>query len=115
VDVVIGHHPHVPQGVGFREGRPVFYSLGNFVFAGHDWAPWTLYGLVARLELGPGRSVRVSACPVAIDGHFPTPVPAGDRRSQQVREHLVETSTSVGRARIGDADARGCFAIEPGS
>ena len=34
-DLVIGHHPHVPQGVGFRQGRPVFYSLGNFVFAGH--------------------------------------------------------------------------------
>jgi poly-gamma-glutamate capsule biosynthesis protein CapA/YwtB (metallophosphatase superfamily) len=115
VDVVIGHHPHVPQGVGFREGRPVFYSLGNFVFAGHDWAPWTLFGLVARVELGPGRAVRVSACPVAIDGHFPTPVPAGDPRSQKVREHLVSTSTSVGRVRIGEADARGCFPIEPAS
>jgi poly-gamma-glutamate synthesis protein (capsule biosynthesis protein) len=115
VDAVIGHHPHVPQGVGFRNGHPVFYSLGNFVFAGHDWAPWTLYGLVARLELGPGRSVRASACPVAIDGHLPTPVPAGDPRSQKVREHLVETSTSVGHVRIGEADARGCFSIEPAS
>ena len=113
VDAVIGHHPHVPQGVGFREGKPVFYSLGNFVFAGHDWAPWTNYGLVARLELGPGRSVRASACPVAIDGHFPTPVPAGDPRSAKVREHLESTSTSVGRVRIGAADARGCFSIEP--
>ena len=113
VDVVIGHHPHVPQGVGFREGRPVFYSLGNFVFAGHDWAPWTNYGLVARVELGPARAVRVSACPVSIDGHFPTPVPASDARSAKVREHLVSTSTSVGRVRIGEADARGCFSIEP--
>jgi poly-gamma-glutamate synthesis protein (capsule biosynthesis protein) len=113
VDVVIGHHPHVPQGVGFRAGRPVFYSLGNFVFAGHDWAPWTLFGLVARLELGPGRAVRASACPVAIDGHLPTPVPPSDARSLKVREHLIATSTSVGRVNIGPADARGCFPFEP--
>ena len=115
VDVVIGHHPHVPQGVGFRFGKPVFYSLGNFVFAGHDWAPWTLYGLVARLELGADRALHVSACPVAIDGHLPKPVPPGDKRSNEVREHLVNTSTSVGYVRIGNADARGCFSIEPAS
>ena len=31
-DVVIGHHPHVPQGWEFYSGRPIFYSLGNFFF-----------------------------------------------------------------------------------
>lgn len=31
-DCVVGHHPHVPQGFEVRRGRPIFYSLGNFVF-----------------------------------------------------------------------------------
>jgi hypothetical protein len=31
-DCVIGHHPHVPQGMEWHRGRPIFYSLGNFVF-----------------------------------------------------------------------------------
>jgi poly-gamma-glutamate capsule biosynthesis protein CapA/YwtB (metallophosphatase superfamily) len=31
-DAVVGHHPHVPQGIEWRNGRPIFYSLGNFVF-----------------------------------------------------------------------------------
>ncbi len=31
-DLVIGHHPHVPQGVEIRGGVPICYSLGNFVF-----------------------------------------------------------------------------------
>ncbi len=31
-DCVIGHHPHVPQGIESRRGKPIFYSLGNFVF-----------------------------------------------------------------------------------
>lgn len=32
IDAVIGHHPHVVQDVAFYEGKPVFYSLGNFIF-----------------------------------------------------------------------------------
>lgn len=28
---IIGHHPHVLQGVEFYRDRPIFYSLGNFI------------------------------------------------------------------------------------
>ena len=28
--MVIGHHPHVIQGMELRQGRPIAYSLGNF-------------------------------------------------------------------------------------
>lgn len=31
-DVVVGHHPHVPQGWEMFDNSPIFYSLGNFVF-----------------------------------------------------------------------------------
>jgi poly-gamma-glutamate synthesis protein (capsule biosynthesis protein) len=31
-DVIAGHHPHVLHGVELINGRPVFYSLGNFLF-----------------------------------------------------------------------------------
>lgn len=31
-DVVIGHHPHILQGAEVYRGRPIFYSLGNFLF-----------------------------------------------------------------------------------
>jgi|BioPla2DNA2_1021312.scaffolds.fasta_scaffold11733_3 poly-gamma-glutamate synthesis protein (capsule biosynthesis protein) len=31
-DLVIGHHPHVLQGMEYYTGTPIFYSLGNFVF-----------------------------------------------------------------------------------
>ena len=31
-DVVVGHHPHVPQGLSIHKGAPIFYSLGNFIF-----------------------------------------------------------------------------------
>lgn len=31
-DAVIGTHPHCPQGWEEYKGRPIFYSLGNFLF-----------------------------------------------------------------------------------
>ncbi|HHX20670.1 MAG TPA: hypothetical protein GX722_02655, partial [Clostridiales bacterium] len=34
-DIVIGHHPHVVQGVEHYNGGVIFYSLGNLVFGGN--------------------------------------------------------------------------------
>ncbi|MDD3655963.1 MAG: AmmeMemoRadiSam system protein B [Atribacterota bacterium] len=31
-DVIVGHHPHVVQEIELIDNRPVFYSLGNFIF-----------------------------------------------------------------------------------
>lgn len=31
-DIVIGSHPHVLQGVEYYNGKPICYSLGNFIF-----------------------------------------------------------------------------------
>jgi poly-gamma-glutamate synthesis protein (capsule biosynthesis protein) len=32
VDIVIGAHPHVTQEIEIYNGKPIFYSLGNFIF-----------------------------------------------------------------------------------
>lgn len=31
-DIVIGSHPHVLQGIEYYNGKPIIYSLGNFIF-----------------------------------------------------------------------------------
>lgn len=33
-DLVIGHHPHVLQGIEEYKGKKIIYSLGNFVYGG---------------------------------------------------------------------------------
>ncbi len=33
-DAVVGGHPHVTQNIEIYKGKPIFYSLGNFVFNG---------------------------------------------------------------------------------
>jgi len=50
-DAIIGHHPHVVQPVGQTAGKPVFYSLGNFVF--DQTSPATRQAIMAELTLTP--------------------------------------------------------------
>lgn len=35
-DVVVGHHHHIPRGMEWYGGRPIFYGLGHFVFDVRD-------------------------------------------------------------------------------
>lgn len=37
-DAVVGHHPHVVQGIESYKGRYIAYSLGNFAFGGNSLA-----------------------------------------------------------------------------
>ena len=48
-DVVVGTHPHVTQGVEMYNGKPIFYSLGDFMF---DLAnPDTLSDYFVKIDL----------------------------------------------------------------
>jgi len=49
-DAVVGHHPHVVQGVEVYKGKPIFYSLGNFIFDQY-FSDETQKGLAVSLEL----------------------------------------------------------------
>ncbi|OGB63889.1 MAG: hypothetical protein A2Y94_06105 [Caldithrix sp. RBG_13_44_9] len=35
-DVILGHHPHVIQGVELYKGKVIAYSLGNFIFGSYS-------------------------------------------------------------------------------
>lgn len=52
-DVFIGHGPHVTRGIEIYKGKPIFYSLGNFIFQNDTvkWQPSFNYETV-KLEHG---------------------------------------------------------------
>ncbi len=50
-DAVIGSHPHVVEGMEMWKGRPIFWSLGNFVFDQY-WSVETQRGLAVGLAIG---------------------------------------------------------------
>ncbi|PIP60969.1 hypothetical protein COX00_00290 [Candidatus Uhrbacteria bacterium CG22_combo_CG10-13_8_21_14_all_47_17] len=47
-DMIIGGHPHWEQGFSIYKGKPIAWSLGNFVFD-QDWSTRTKQGLAVSL------------------------------------------------------------------
>jgi poly-gamma-glutamate synthesis protein (capsule biosynthesis protein) len=62
-DVVMGHGPHVIQAVEVYRDKPIFYSLGNFLF-GWERTARAWVGLIVRVNVEDKAVVRVRCLPV---------------------------------------------------
>ncbi|MEE9589299.1 MAG: CapA family protein, partial [Hyphomicrobiaceae bacterium] len=55
IDIIVGHHAHVVEGIEMTDGRLIFYGLGNFLHHGmQNMAKFNRcrdYGLLARVYL----------------------------------------------------------------
>ncbi|MDP4008766.1 MAG: CapA family protein [Candidatus Peregrinibacteria bacterium] len=90
-DVIIGHHPHVIEGMEFIDGKPVFYSLGNFVF--DQWfMDETQEGLGIELIFSDA-STKIHLLPFKIDKGFPY-IPT-DEESQAILNKFYSYSFST--------------------
>ncbi|MDP1879915.1 MAG: CapA family protein [Parachlamydiaceae bacterium] len=50
-DAIISHHTHVPSGFEWYNGKPIIYSLGNFIFPFEDHVNLSWYdSLICQLE-----------------------------------------------------------------
>ena len=61
-DAVIGAHPHVIQTFDVYHGKPIIYSLGNFVFDYYPGDPPVWHGWVAELAFPSSRARRMWNC-----------------------------------------------------
>lgn len=64
VDVIVGHHPHVIQGVEVINGKPVFYSLGNFIFGWEKMQSRHRDGIAIECEISDRKMSEVRIRPV---------------------------------------------------
>ena len=67
-DLVIGTHPHVEQGFEWVEGKPVFWSLGDYVFNEMDDTPGGDKGLFVVLYYNGRVLVHIDLYPVFMAG-----------------------------------------------
>jgi len=65
-DLVIGTHPHTVQGFEWVKGKPVFWSLGNYVFGGMGNTNGGEEGLFIRLGYMQGRLVYLEPYPLKL-------------------------------------------------
>ncbi len=61
-DLCLGHHPHVQQPVELYRGKPIAYSMRNFIFK--QGAPWTAYSAVFTFTIAPDGQVTADVIPV---------------------------------------------------
>ena len=87
-DVVVGHHPHVLQGAEIYRGRPIAYSLGNFIFGGNSRTDYDTAVLKVALK---DKQMKVEFLPVEVKGYQPKVV-TGDR-GQEILNHVNHLSS----------------------
>jgi len=90
-DVVIGHHPHVLQGIERYKNGIVFYSLGNFTFGSSS--RYSDRSIIARITLENGVK-GVELLPLNVQNrevHFQPQVLSG-KKGQKVIDHLTRIS-----------------------
>ncbi len=94
-DLVIGHHPHVVQTAEIYGGKPILYSLGNFVFD-QDWSRETRDGLGARIVFDGNEVGRIELLPLTIENSCqPTPAAGDDSRRILGRLGLAPASRAA--------------------
>ncbi len=81
-DAVVGHGPHVLRGVEFYRGRPVFYSLGNFLtYRGFNLEGPLGQTTVLELELDGDGRFRSARMPLTDSGPAGGPGTRSRRRA----------------------------------
>lgn len=94
-DIVLGHGPHVPQGVLQTEDGVALLSLGNFIFSpGYDMPDGASRSLVARIRVDAD-TIAVDLLPFRLaDSGWPSPAQPDDAR--RISFDLMRLSAELG-------------------
>lgn len=94
-DIVLGHHPHVLQGIEYYRNGVIFYSLGNFAFG--SMSRQADRSVIARLTLDNGiKEVEIIPLNVLNSEVFFQPRILTGPRSAAVARHLSRLSSEMG-------------------
>ncbi len=90
--LVIGHHPHVAQGIGLINGIITVHSLGNFAFDQDRLE--TMLGLLASVDMNGDQVQKIRLIPIYLEDYRPRPI-TGQLADVFLR-HICEFSHGYG-------------------
>lgn len=93
-DCILGHHPHVLQGIGLHQGKPILYSMGNFVFDQRQGE--RMESALFELWWKEGGSWQIKATPVWIEPQRLGPIYPSSERSARIAARLESLSRRLG-------------------
>lgn len=102
-DLVIGHHPHVLQGIEKYNGRNIVYSLGNFCFGGNSYPSdmdTIIFQQTFTFEAGERKEddvTNIIPCRISsADGYNNyQPTPAEGEEADRILQKLEERSAGI--------------------
>ncbi|MDY2939065.1 MAG: CapA family protein [Fusicatenibacter sp.] len=101
-DLVLGHHPHVLQGIEKYEGKYIVYSLGNFCFGGNknpsdkDTMIFQQTFTLTNGAVAEDDQIRVIPCRITSDPSINNyqPTPAREEEAQRILNRISEYSSA---------------------
>jgi poly-gamma-glutamate synthesis protein (capsule biosynthesis protein) len=91
-DLVVGHHPQVLQGAEIYKGRPIVYSLGNFIFGPNARRDYDTAVLKVSLK---DRNMKVEFLPVEVKKFQPKVV--NGAAADRILKHVEQISSIFDR------------------
>ncbi|MFW6156983.1 MAG: CapA family protein [Armatimonadota bacterium] len=92
-DLIIGHHPHVLQGIGRHDGAPILFSTGNFVFDQREGE--RMESAIFHLTWTEGEGWHIRAVPVWIPRSRMGPIYPDESRAGKIITRLARLSANL--------------------
>jgi poly-gamma-glutamate synthesis protein (capsule biosynthesis protein) len=90
IDAIIGHHPHVTQDIQVYNNKPIFYSLGNFIFDQY-FSVDVQQGLALKLKLASS-TAEFTLVPISSEGQLSQPYMMGGNELSLFLKNLSRRS-----------------------
>lgn len=103
-DLVLGHHPHVLQGIEKYQGKYIVYSLGNFCFGGNknpsdkDTMIFQQTFTLENGEVVEDDAINIIPCRISSEDDYNNyqPTPAEGEEAQRILGRIQEYSQGFG-------------------
>lgn len=93
VDIILGHHPHVIQPIEIYKGKPIIYSMGNYIFDQNDEN--NKQGMVVSIIIQDRDIERLEVIPIYIQNKS-EPIIAKGSLGMSIMNKLIKLSQGVG-------------------
>jgi poly-gamma-glutamate capsule biosynthesis protein CapA/YwtB (metallophosphatase superfamily) len=85
-DIILGHHPHKFQGIEIYEGKPIVYSMGNFIFDQND--PLKQESFIVDMEFINNKLTSLELLPVRTISKTHIIIPKGEEAKELLKREL---------------------------
>lgn len=97
-DLIIGDHPHWIQSIEFYKDKPIFYSLGNFIFD-QMWSEETQKGIIVLITYQEKKLDKIEIVPFRIRDYV-QPVPMEGEEREKMIKYILSISDKESQEKL---------------